>query len=104
MKENTDYVNKYLVNKSADYTVFVSIWRWLFYKQGLKQQTKVILAGANKEIFNADDFTPDRKKVKIVTHHWGANWNKGFDIYSKIDNLIGKLSGNKIDFTYIGNT
>ena len=47
----------------------------------------------------------DRKeKLKIVTHHWGANWNKGFDIYSKIDNLIGKTEWkNKIDFTYIGN-
>ncbi len=109
-RKNTDYVNKYLigVNKSADYTVFVSTWLMdLFHKQGLKQTNKkVILAGANKEIFNADDFTPwdGKEKLKIVTHHWGANWNKGFDIYSKIDNLIGKTEWkNKIDFTYIGN-
>lgn len=109
-RKNTNYVNKYLiqVNKSADYTVFVSTWLMdLFHKQGLNQTNKkVILAGANKEIFNADDFTPwdGKEKLKIVTHHWGANWNKGFDIYSTIDNLIGKTEWkNKIEFTYIGN-
>ncbi len=51
-RKNTDYVNKYLisVNKSADYTVFVSTWLMkLFEKQGLTQSNKkVILAGANK--------------------------------------------------------
>ena len=95
-RKNTDNVNKYLisVNKSADFTVFVSTWLMnLFNDQGLTQKNKkVILAGANKEIFNHDDHNSwDKKgKLKIVTHHWGANWNKGFETYTQLDEMIGK--------------
>ena len=109
-RKNTDNVNKYLisVNKSADFTVFVSTWLMnLFNDQGLTQKNKkVILAGANKEIFNHDDHNSwDKKgKLKIVTHHWGANWNKGFETYSQLDEMIGKEEWqNKIEFTYVGN-
>ena len=109
-RKNTDYVNNYLisVNKSADYTVFVSTWLMeLFEKQGLTQSNKkVILAGANKEIFNNEDYIPwnHQEKLKIVTHHWGANWNKGFDTYTQLDEMVGseKWKG-LIEFTYIGN-
>ena len=42
--------------------------------------------------------------IKIVTHHWSSHKNKGFDIYSEIDNLISNSEwSNKIEFTYIGN-
>ena len=42
--------------------------------------------------------------MRIVTHHWGANWNKGFDIYLELDKLISSTKWkNKISFTYIGN-
>ena len=42
--------------------------------------------------------------MRIVTHHWGANWNKGFETYKKIDELLeNKLWKNKIEFMYIGN-
>ena len=109
-RKNTDFVNKYLidVNKSADFTVFVSTWLMeLFEKQGLNTSNKkVILAGANEKIFNNTDFTPwnSSEKLKIVTHHWGANWNKGFDVYQKIDNMLSEKYWNeKIEFTYIGN-
>jgi hypothetical protein len=109
-RKDTNFVNKYLidVNKSADFTVFVSTWLMnLFEKQGLKSsEKKVILAGANEEVFNPDNFRPwdGSGKLKIVTHHWGANWNKGFDIYKKIDDLLANKKWNeKIDFTYIGN-
>ena len=44
-------------------------------------------------------------KLKIVTHHWGNNWNKGFNIYSKLDKLIGEIHyKDLIEFTFIGNT
>ena len=109
-RKNTDFVNKYLidVNKSADFTVFVSTWLMeLFESQGLNTlNKKVILAGANENIFNNSGFTPwnGNEKLKIVTHHWGANWNKGFDVYQKIDNMLSEKYWNeKIEFTYIGN-
>ena len=57
-------------------------------------------------MFNPDGFLPwdHKSKLKIVTHHWGANWNKGFDIYSKLDNMLGSAEyKDRIEFNYIGN-
>lgn len=109
-RKGTNFVNKYLIeaNKISDYTIFVSEWlKNLYETQGInKKNNKVILAGANKKIFNSIDVAKwDKKnKLKIVTHHWGANWNKGFAIYKKIDELLkDEHWKNKIDFTYIGN-
>ena len=110
-RKKTSYVNKYLIeaNKTADYTVFVSNWlKQLYIEQGIGEKEKhVIYAGANENIFNSEGLTTwDKKsKLKIVTHHWGANWNKGFDIYEKIDQLMNNdIWKTKIDFMYIGNT
>jgi len=109
-RKNTNFVNKYLIeaNKVADQTVFVSSWlKNLFLRHGINEKNnKVILAGANKQIFNSNGFKPWDKieKIKIVTHHWGANWNKGFTAYSKIDQLLNKPEWReKFEFSYIGN-
>lgn len=109
-RKNTNNVNDYLidVNKSSDYTVFVSNWLMnLFENQGITHQDKkVILAGADKNVFNNKNFKPwvRGEKLKIVTHHWGNNWNKGFEIYQLIDNMLNQVKWkDKIHFTYIGN-
>ena len=109
-RKNTNFVNKYLIeaNKIADSTVFVSSWlKELYLNQGLKSQNiNVILAGADPKIFNNkhQSVRQEGEKIKIVTHHWGANWNKGFDVYSKIDLLLEeKFWKDTIEFSYIGN-
>ena len=109
-RKNTNYVNKYLIyaNKIADETIFVSKWlKNLYLNQGLKsRKNHVVYGGANSEIFNRDGFKPwkNNQKIKIVTHHWGANWNKGFDTYLKIDALMNSDEWkNKLEFTYVGN-
>tara|TARA_A100001035_G_C27775134_1_gene498549 strand:+ start:902 stop:1939 length:1038 start_codon:yes stop_codon:yes gene_type:complete len=109
-RKGTNFVNNYMmsVNKIADYTIYVSSWlRSLYEKQGLvNKESSVILAGADKKIFNNIGFIPWNKneKLKIVTHHWGASWKKGFDIYKELDELIANSSwSNKIEFSYIGN-
>jgi len=109
-RKNTDYVNKSLIkaNKVADHTVFVSSWlKKLFVDQGLiNDRQSVILGGADEEIFNKNDKKSfvDVEKFKVVTHHWGNNWNKGFDIYSKFDRLLSEESwSNRFEFNYIGN-
>ena len=109
-RKNTNYVNQYLIeaNKVADSTVFVSSWlKNLYLSQGMdKNNKKVILSGANKEIFNIKNFKPwdGVSKIKIVTHHWGSHWNKGFETYLKLDSLLGKQEyKDKLEFTYIGN-
>jgi hypothetical protein len=109
-RKKTNFVNKYLIeaNRVADSTVFVSTWlKNLFIDQGLKNDNlRVILSGANAELFNSEntDVWTAEKPLKIVTHHWGANWNKGFAIYKKLDELLSKSEyKEKLEFTYIGN-
>ena len=109
-RKNTNFVNQYLIeaNKVADATIFVSTWlKNLFFNQGLfSEKNQVILSGADKEIFNSESYSKwnNNSKLRIVTHHWGADWNKGFDIYRQLDEMIGtEKYKDKIEFTYIGN-
>tara|TARA_B100000945_G_scaffold173003_1_gene138579 strand:+ start:77 stop:1132 length:1056 start_codon:yes stop_codon:yes gene_type:complete len=109
-RKNTNFVNDYLIeaNKVADQSIFVSEWlKDLFIKQGIKSEKNlVIYGGANSDIFNSDNFQPwnGKDKIKLVTHHWGANWNKGFEAYSYLDKLLDKKEwSNKFEFSYIGN-
>jgi len=109
-RKNTNFVNQYLIeaNSAADATVFVSSWlKKLFIKNGIKNKNlNVILSGANSKIFNPKNKAKlkNGEKLKIVTHHWGANWYKGFDTYQELDGLLFKPEyKDKISFTYIGN-
>ena len=102
-------INKFYLDASkvSDHVVFVSTWLNIYVDIGMNSnKTSVILAGANKEIFNSNSSKEWGKEypIKIVTHHWSSHKNKGFDIYSEIDNLISNSEwSNKIEFTYIGN-
>lgn len=93
-------------NKVADHTVFVSSWLKNLYTQlGFQQESSVILNGANTEIFDSHGHQRWNRQspLKLVTHHWSANWFKGFDIYQKLDELTGTPKYNeRISFTYIG--
>ena len=107
---NKHFVNKYIIgaNKSADFTVFVSSWlKDLYLEQGINsKQYSVILSGSDKDIFNRKNIIKWNKKetLKVVTHHWGANWNKGFKFYLMLDKLIEEnILDYDIQFTYIGN-
>lgn len=109
-RKNTNFVNDYLIeaNKVSDQSVYVSEWlKNLFLSQGIKSKKNlVIYGGANDQIFNSSGLKPwkNNQKLKLVTHHWGANWNKGFDVYKYVDELLGQEEWNsKISFTYIGN-
>ena len=106
-RKNTNYMNKLLkrANIVADHTVFVSQWLKNIHSKndiGLNSSS-VILSGADSAIFNNIKKTRWNKldNLKIVTHHWGNDWNKGFKIYSELDELISKEKN--FEFTYIGN-
>jgi hypothetical protein len=108
--KDTNFINKYIAyaNKSTDATVFVSTWMkeiYQNYQEIVKKPQKVILAGANPNIFNSLDkqiWNP-KNKLKLVTHHWSNNWNKGFEVYKKIDELLGEeLFNSHFEFTFIG--
>ena len=109
-RKQTNYVNKYLIytNKIADSTIFVSNWlKNLYHNQNIQSKdSHVIMAGADNTVFNSinKNLWDGKSKLKLVTHHWGANWNKGFDIYLALDRLLeNKQYKEKFEFTYIGN-
>lgn len=109
-RRGTDYINSYYIdsNKIADATVFVSEWlKELYLNEGIENKDLyVVKAGANKKYFSKDILKPYIKSetLKIVTHHWGTNINKGFAVYEKIDDIL-EFYGDKsfFSFTYIGN-
>ena len=109
-RKGTKNVNEFILNsnKVADATIFVSSWiESLYLNQGFKSEnSRVILSGSDKNIFNQvnQSIWDKKSQLKIVTHHWGNNWNKGFEIYSKLDNMIYNNEINlDVKFTYIGN-
>ena len=89
--------------------VFVSEWlRDIYLIKGMnKEKTSVILAGADRSVFNNNNtyYKIDKsQKIKLVTHHWSDNWNKGFDVYKRLDDSITKgYFEYDLNFTYIGN-
>jgi glycosyltransferase involved in cell wall biosynthesis len=94
-------------NYAADFTVFVGSWlkdlpAWKNYPA---TRSHVILNGADTRIFHANGFVPwnGQGQIRIVTHHWGAHPNKGFDVYNRIDELLETPDFSKIfAMTYIG--
>ena len=103
-------LDKLIIKTAAisDKVVFISSWlENLFLDKApfLKNKSVVIHNGANARIFNSVEREKWDKKtpLKIVTHHWGGNWFKGFDIYLLLDSLIRDKYKDKIRFTYIGN-
>ena len=109
-RKNTNYMNKFIIeaNKSSDVTIFVSSWlKNLYVKLGIKKENlHVVMAGADGEVFNNHNFKPwvEDQKLKLVTHHWGTNYNKGYEIYQYIDKLLNNpIWREKIEFTFIGN-
>ena len=109
-RKNTKTMNFNLrtANYVADHTIFVGSWlkELNVWQHGRTQSHNVILNGADPDIFHPSGYqTWDQSSpLKLVTHHWGGNWMKGFDIYEKIDSLIDESKWrNRLEFTYIGN-
>ena len=104
-RKGTKSVNKQLAlsNSVADHTVFISEWLSdIFRRCNLTRSQSVIRNGADKDIFSFKQKEAPAKgeKMRIVTHHWSPNLNKGWDIYKLIDDSIeSKL----YEFHYIGN-
>ena len=109
-RKGTTGVNKKLkhANLCADHTVFVSSWlRDLHCNQGFySPSSSVILNGSDPTLFHPGGYQPwdGKETMRLVTHHWGAHWMKGFDVYERLDRLLKNPQfQNKISFTYIGN-
>jgi glycosyltransferase involved in cell wall biosynthesis len=110
-RKNTNFMNKKLrqVNYLADSTVFVSKWLQELDLVNVNSNHDfdiVIRNGADKSIYNQRNFQAwtGTGPLKLVTHHWSNNLMKGFDIYEKLDLMLGDENyRHKFTFTYIGN-
>ena len=85
----------------SDFIIFPSEWakEWI----GYKKDNCVVIHNAALDIFH-EYKKPSLelgRPIRLVTHHWSNNKKKGFDIYKKIDELVGKHP-DKYQFTYIG--
>jgi len=95
-------------NYCADHTVLVGSWlkNLRILHPALDKALSVILNGGNTDIFHSKGNKPwdHQGPLRLVTHHWGYHWLKGFDVYTKLDAMLGEDKWkNKIAFTYIGN-
>lgn len=90
----------------VDACIFVSKWLSAIYRSYPCNIKQTIYNGSDQNIFSCHDRNHWNRKepLRLVTHHWSASWNKGFDTYKKIDRLLeDKRYRNRILFTYIGN-
>ena len=95
-----------LANYSADHTIFIASWLKNLNLTQKNVKSNVILNGGDNKLFNMrkNNIWDQKGPLKLVTHHWGGNYMKGFDVYKKLDKLLSsKKTRKKINFTYIGN-
>ena len=109
-RKNTRTMNRRLrlANYVADHTVFVGSWlrELALWRRDDGRGSSVILNGADRSVFHSGGHRPwdGKGPIKLVTHHWGGNWMKGFDVYDQLDRMLeAPLWRDRIAFTYIGN-
>ena len=107
-RKGTNFINQYYLeaSKCADHVIFVSEWlRSIYLDIGMnKNKTSVIMSGADEDVFNPEGLAEiSNDNIKIVTHHWSAHMNKGFNIYKQLDELLEEKEFQNVSFTYIGN-
>ena len=95
-------------NRVADATVFISSWLMdLHLGQGMGARgPRVILNGADATVFHprGRDMWRGEGPLRLVTHHWGANHQKGMATYLQIDAMLDDPAlAQRLAFTYIGN-
>lgn len=107
-RKDTRHMNGMLkrANYCADHTVFIASWLKGLDVWRHEVPCSVILNGADARIFNSRSYQrwDGRQPLRLVTHHWGGNRMKGFDVYEKLDLMLGldEWKG-RIEFTYVGN-
>ena len=106
-RKGTRHVNRLMrrANYVDDHTVFVASWMRDLDVWRRESSASVILGGADPAVFDASGnraWTGD-EPLRLVTHHWGGNRLKGFDIYEMLDAmLVDPAWKDRIEFTYVG--
>ena len=110
-RKNTKFMNALLIKAShyADYQVYVSGWlKQNLIRSGMDPTlpSSVIFSGGDQHIFNNNNLKRwnGQGPLKIVTHHWSSNYEKGHDIYQQLDRILDDPAyRDKYQFSFIGN-
>jgi hypothetical protein len=107
-RKNTRHMNRHLrwANYVADHTVFIASWLKTLDVWRRNTPNSVILNGGDATVFRREQNIPwsGCEALKLVTHHWGGNWMKGFDVYTRLDEMLALPEWHgRLEFTYIGN-
>jgi len=107
-RKGTRHMNALLrrANYVADHTVFIATWLRDLDVWAREGESTVILNGADTAVFHPGRTPPwnGREPLRLVTHHWGGNRMKGFDVYEVIDRMLDAPEWReRLAFTYIGN-
>lgn len=95
-----------LANYCADHTVFIGSWLERLSVWRRESEWSVALNGADTRIFNPGGHVVwnGKEPLRLVTHHWGGNWMKGFDVYERLDRMLETPEWrDRLAFSYIGN-
>ena len=87
----------------SDYVIFTSTWAK--DKIGYLKKNHCVIPNCPIPVFyekrKSIQEPANRKKTKVVTHHWSTNEKKGFEYYEYLGKMI-ETTGLDIEFTYIG--
>lgn len=94
-------------SRVADHTVFVSEWLRDYHASKwfeISRPHSVIVPGADPRFFHPVGGVRHEpgSPLRLVTHHWSDNWNKGFDVYQAIDGLIAGRLRDRFELRVIG--
>ena len=111
LPRKTNFIDKNFlrINKISSHNIYISKWiRNYFIKKiniNDKKKNTIINVSSNKKIFfiKKKFWSYKSKTIKIVTHHWSDNYQKGHDRYFFLDNLLFKKKIKNIKFLIIGN-
>jgi glycosyltransferase involved in cell wall biosynthesis len=95
------------IDAHADHTVFVSEWLRDYHAERWFDRSRthsVIQDAADPAIFHPFGSEPLRpgEPMRLVTHHWSANPNKGFEVYGRVGRLISAGELPDVELTVIG--
>jgi len=109
-QRNNNFMTNLLTSCSSysDHLIYVSSWLYkeMIIKIKNPSAHSVILNGVDIDLSNVSKKIPwdGNSKLKIITHHWSANYSKGHEFYQILDGLLNQEKfKNKFEFTYIGN-
>jgi hypothetical protein len=109
-RKNTKNMNRRqrIANYAADHSVCVGSWMLDLdlVRPEHASAYSAVLNGGDMTTFHRNGHTPwdHESPMKLITHHWGGHWMKGFDVYQHLDNFLDDPQWkSRFSMTYIGN-